>query len=1025
MVSPRVRTRTARAPTKERLDALAHLTEAQRASVTQGDGPALVLAGAGTGKTRVLVERVRWLVQERGIPPHHILVLTYTEKAASELEERIDLALPISAFRPFVGTFHSFAEHVLREQALALGLDPQFRILSPPEAWLLLKRNLFQFPLTRFRPLGNPTKFLQALVEFFSTAKDQSVTPDMLAAYAEGTENGTITADEAAELTELAAVYRAYVELQRKEGVMDFGDLMLETERLLREQPAALARVRSQYPHVLVDEFQDVNATQFRLLELLAGLGGNLLAAADDDQAIFAFRGSNVGNVLAFRERFPRSALHVLTENFRSPQVILDHAYRLIQCNNPHRLEVREGISKRLMSRQPGVGKKRSDTRVAEHRHFETEEEEMAWVAEEILRFVDSGRAYRDIAVLTRTNAQAADFVASLTRRDIPHLVTEARGLLARPEARDALAYFRLLGDPTDARALFRLLSHQALGVSPVDRATLLADLKRNQRPVLTVLSDTLLTGRLTTESQQGLTRLRELLERHLREYRTLRPSNVYLGFLAESGVLRHAIRESDQHPEVLPNLQAFLAYLRNIEAGTRATDILEFLDLLTAAAESGEGPRAATLPPDTDAVRVLTVHATKGLEFPLVFILGATADRYPTKHRRAKLELPTELVPLATYAVADGAPLTDKMKGDTHRSSPTSRKASGDTQSLSPAPPVRAEPLAEMGDREAHILEERRLFYVALTRSQELLFVTSAASAAGARVRRRPSAFIAESGIPSRVMPAAAASPAEQLTLPFASVPTPAPPGARSTTLLTLSASKLSDYLTCPLKYKFRYVLNVPTPPHHALAFGNTIHAVLQDVATAVTSGRQLTVDDALRWYDQRWIGEGYESLDHEQARRESGRATLRSYLAAHPELLSQAPAAAEVPFAFESGALRITGRIDRLDAVADDRTRVVVTDFKTGEGKTKDAETDLQLSIYALAVRRALGLEPVKLRFSFVETGRDQETTRTPEQDQAALKRIEEHAERIRSGDFGATPGFHCRFCDFRQICDFADVS
>ncbi|MDP3685313.1 MAG: ATP-dependent DNA helicase [bacterium] len=972
--------------TRVALHELSHLTEAQRAAVTHGDGPALVVAGAGTGKTRVLVERIAWLTKHRGVPPQNILALTFTDKAASELETRTDLALPISAFRPWVGTFHAFGEYVLREEALAIGLDPRFRILSAPEAWLLLKRNIFSLPLSQYRPLGNPTKFIQALVEFFGQAKDQGVTPEVLEQYAQtvnptplklrgaGSEQGIGDRgrQDAAAWKELAGAYRAYVALQRQKGVLDFGDLLLETIRVFRERPVILEKVRRRFTEILVDEFQDTNATQLQLLELLAGRPGNLLVASDDDQAIFAFRGSNVGNVLQFRERYPDASLMVLTDNFRSPQDLLDAAYRMIQRNNPYRLEVTAGINKKLLARQQGIGNKEQ---AVEHRHFGTEEEEFAWVAEDILRLVDLGTAYREIAVLARTNAQVSDFASSLLRRDIPHTVSEARGLLARPEVKDALAYLRLLGTPHDAGALFRLITQPALTIAAADRARLLSALRLKPDAALPFLTRPELRVPLAAESQEGIDRLAALLEHHLTAFRLLRPSTVYLEFLERSGILRQAVRESERHPEVLPNLQAFLAYIRSLEQGISEGDFLEFLELLEAAADSGLGPRAADLSSETDAVHLLTVHAAKGLEFPVVFVIGATADRYPARGRRRLLELPPELVPT-------GAALED------------------------------------LDEREAHVLEERRLFYVALTRAQQHLTITSSAAAAGSKTRRKPSPFIAETEIPSVAVRGKRASPSEQLSLPLASAPPPEPLRDNG---LTLSASKISEYELCPLKYEFHYVLRVPTLPQHTLAFGNTIHAVLHRVGTTVASGEAPTLPEVLVWFDQHWISEGYESSAHEAARKEAGTAALRAYLTAHQELLRVPPLAVEVPFSFTLPTTRVTGRIDRIDRTQDP-AKVVITDFKTGEGKGKDARTDTQLSIYAIAARKALNLEPARLRFAYVETGVEAETTRTPEEDAATVTHIEDTAARIRSGDFHPTPGYHCRFCDFRKICDYA---
>lgn len=951
----------------ERPPALAVLTAKQRAAVTHPGGPLLVVAGAGTGKTRILTERITWLVRDQGVPPQEILALTFTEKAAGELQERVDVALPLSAFQPWIGTFHGFGEFVLRQHALAIGLARDCLVLSAPELWLLLKRNLYRLPLVRFRPFGNPTKFVSALVAFFTEAKDQGITPERLAAYAASVES----ADEKASWAELADVYRAYVELQRRAGILDVSDLLLETLRLFRERPAILAAVRAQYPYLLVDEYQDTNAAQVQLVHLLAGEKGNLTVVCDDDQAIFAFRGSHVGNVLTFRDHFPSATLLTLTDNFRSPQVLLDHAHRFIQQNNPHRLEATAGISKRLTARAPPATPT-AQSAVIEHLHFDTAEHELAYVAEEILRLVDGGRAYRDLAILVRTNAQTPAVAASLLRRDIPHTVSGAKGLFGRPEIRDVLAYLRLLADPTDGRALFRLLAHPALTVRPVDRARVLVLLRAARGAVLPLLADAALLAAVAPESREGIERLARLLERHLTLVRTITLSTHTLEFLERSGILKHAIAEAPQHPEVLPNLQAFLTTLRGLERGLPESEFGDLLEILDATVEGGEGPAAASLPDDVDAVRILTVHAAKGLEFPVVFLVGVTADRFPARGRSRALELPSALAP------AVGLPGVD--------------------------------------DRVLHVQEERRLFYVAVTRASARLVLTSSTITAGARLRRKPSPFIGEADIPSTRSPSSLVS-FEQPALPLAPAPPPQPRGDHA---VALTASKLTDYHTCPKKFEFRHVLRVPTPPHAALSFGTTIHEVLRDLGVKASVGERPTLAEALTLYDRYWISEGYESAEHEAARKTAGRDLLRAYLAQHPELLTQSPVAVEARFSLPLSSTRLTGRIDRIDRL--DNGSIVVTDFKTGSAKAKDADADLQLSIYALAARRALHLQPDRLRLSFVEENTDAETTRSEDADQQTVAKIEGTAERIGQGDFRATPGVHCRICDFRAICDFA---
>ncbi len=498
--------------------------------------------------------------------------------------------------------------------------------------------------------------------------------------------------------------------------------------------------------------------------------------------------------------------------------------------------------------------------------------------------------------------------------------------------------------------------------------------MRTDRRTALEILADARLRATLAREALPGIERLTRVLADHLTRYRTLRPSLVLHEFLQGTGLLKAAVQTTERHPEVLPNLQAFLGYLRTLEGNAPHADLLDVLTLLDAAVEGGEGPPAATLPADTDAVRVLTVHAAKGLEFPTVFLTGVTADRFPARNRHRPLELPDDLLPQASFAGLE--------------------------------------------DRDLHVLEERRLMYVALTRARQRCVITSSATHPGLRRRRKPSPFIAEAGIPSRGVAADTRTAEEQLALPLTTAAVPPPTGDRAT---SVSATKISDYQTCPWKYRFKYVLRVPTPPSAALSFGSTVHNVLRDLGRAVAEGQRPTAGDALQWYGSLWIADGYESAEHEAERKTRGAAALRTYLEAHPELLERAPLEVEVPFALPLPSTRLTGRIDRVDRLPDGL--VLVTDFKTGEGKGKDAASDQQLSLYALAARRALGINPDRLRLSFVEAGRDDDTTRPETEDEKTVAQVEGIAARIRSGDFHPTPGRWCAQCDFWRICDYAE--
>ena len=302
-----------------RSDILEGLNLAQKQAVTHGSGPLLIVAGAGTGKTTVLTRRYVHLMQTEKLTTENVLAVTFTEKAAGEMEDRILQLLPNGTYDFWISTFHGLCQRLLEKYALEIGLPTRFRLITETDGWLLLKRHLDELPLDHYRPLGNPVKFLAELLKHFSRAKDEGVTPER---YLEFAESAALDGDaeyvtgERARLKELADCYFAYQKILRDEGALDFGDLIVETLRLLRERPRVLKELRAQFRYVMVDEFQDTNWAQYELIKLLAGESENLTVVGDDDQSIYKFRGASLANILQFRMTMP------IRPRSRSPRTI-------------------------------------------------------------------------------------------------------------------------------------------------------------------------------------------------------------------------------------------------------------------------------------------------------------------------------------------------------------------------------------------------------------------------------------------------------------------------------------------------------------------------------------------------------------------------------------------------------------------------------------------------------------------------------------------------------------------------------
>ncbi|MEA2518938.1 MAG: ATP-dependent helicase UvrD/PcrA, partial [Chloroflexota bacterium] len=306
------------------LDALlGGLNPEQLRAVTHGDGPLLVVAGAGTGKTQVITRRIAWLIATRRARPSEILALTFTEKAAAEMQLRVDQLVPYGYTDTTIGTFHAFGDRLIREYALELGLPSDVRVLSRAEVVIFLSEHLFSFALERYRPLGDPTRFLGALASLFSRCKDEDVSPAAYRAYADGLERAAglspgdpALAEEAERQAELAGAYERYQALLEANGCIDFGDQVALALRLVRSSASARAEIQRRFRYVLVDEFQDTNRSQSALVSLVAEPHGNVTVVGDDDQSIYRFRGAAISNILGFRDRYRSARTIVLRRNY-------------------------------------------------------------------------------------------------------------------------------------------------------------------------------------------------------------------------------------------------------------------------------------------------------------------------------------------------------------------------------------------------------------------------------------------------------------------------------------------------------------------------------------------------------------------------------------------------------------------------------------------------------------------------------------------------------------------------------------
>jgi DNA helicase II / ATP-dependent DNA helicase PcrA len=1005
---------------------LAGLNGEQRRAVCHGDGPLLVVAGAGTGKTQVITRRIAWLIATRKARPSEILALTFTDKAADEMQTRVDQLVPYGYTDAAVSTFHAFGDRLIREFALELGLPTDTRVLSRPETVIFMRERLFEFDLDQYRPLGDPTRFLGALATLFSRCKDEDVSPQAYLEYSAGLTARALESragagggvdpavDEAAGLeeearrqSELARSYARYQDMLRAAGLIDFGDQVSLALRLLRESPAARVELQRRYKYILVDEFQDTNRAQSELVELLAAPHGNVTVVGDDDQSIYKFRGAAISNILEFKRRHPAARQVVLRRNYRSHAPILDASYRLIRFNDPDRLEVQNGIDKRLVAERGG------DDRPVRHRVFNTGSEEADQVAREIAGRIADGARARDFAILVRANSDADPVLRSLNLAGVPWRFSGTSGLYARPEIRLLLAFLRAIADLSSSVDVYALAASDVYGLGGEDLTAIVNTARRRNRSLWEVMEEfTRQPGllRLAPETRVSM----EHLVADIKCFTELaheRPAGeVLYQFLKDSGLLAGlASSDSVASEEALANIARFFDIIRaqsDLVPDDRVVFVAPNLQTLI---DAGDDPSTAELDPDAEAVAVLTVHKAKGLEFPIVYMTGLVDGRFPARTRRDPLALPTELV---------------------HETLP---------------------------EGDPNLQEERRLFYVGMTRARDELVLSHAADYGGRRARR-VSQFVLEaldlaataaSGAAADV---AAHSPMEKLAA-FGSRPDPVEPGREPVDgPLSLSFYQVDDYLTCPLKYKYVHVLRVPIAPHHSIVYGSALHKAVQEFHRLQARGYLMTEEELLAAFDKAWTNEGFLTREHEEARLAAGQAALRRFRAEQLQPGTVVPSYVEREFSFGLDGDRIRGRMDRVDIerlpvdaavteiapedhqLADAVSptlpglhpeRVTITDYKSSDVRDpvrakERARESVQLQIYAMAYQAETGRLPDALQLWFLESGLVGRVEVEEKRLDKARESIRTAAAGIRARKFQATPDYMaCRYCAFRDIC------
>lgn len=924
----------------------------QKRVIGHSGGPLLVVAGAGTGKTFVIIEKIKKLLAG-GVRPESILALTFTEKAASEMLTRLLNEQPKLLPEIPLMTFNGYGESILREFGSHIGIGRNFRLMSEQAQIVFFRQNIDAFKLDYFLPLTSlPDSIISDILGVFSAAKQNLVSADDYLKFAQNLPDlNEAEILEKKQHTELAFAYQTYQKLCQEQNLIDYDDQIYMVIKLLEMRPNVKNKLAKRYHTIFVDEFQDTNPMQSELIDLLSKKQPNLIVVGDDDQSIYGFRGATLSNILSFKKRYPGAKEVALTENFRSSQPILDAAYRLIQNNNPNRLEATLAISKKLIAHEP----KGPEPRLFFSENYENE---LSWLAEDIKNRLEQGVAPKDIAVLARRRLNLLQLHHALDQAGVEHnLIGQSEDLYSQPVVRQMIELARCLGEPDNNNALHHSLTSPVFNINNSIVAPLATQARYQHERLEDVIQQ-------NCHDQTALKALRVINETR-QQAGNLPVGRLLYQILDKTGYLKSSFEMAQTNSEVASSLQYLSQYfttLKNFESIANQPTVMEYLKDLPALQAAGEYIDD-TMEINDQAINLLTIHKAKGLEWSVVYVPDCTEMSFPIKKTARGLSLPADLTRQTT------------------------------------------------SQADEHYAEERRLMYVAITRAKQELILSYSGLRGQSKTARRPSRFLPEifgenfqAELVSSLDNQLAAGPISDTSLKEnkISVPKDILDGEK----VYLSASQAVCIIDCPYNFYYKFVLRAPEAPIPAANYGTIMHALIEQInRSLLPDGSPVSIAELRNQLKANWIKTGYVSKGQQQRALETANQTL---IKLYKQIISgPKPYVVEQPFSALLKEQQITLR-GRYDVVYSNPEGIEIRDYKTGSSVNKPekakarAQASLQLTIYALAWQINSGELPGKLSLEFIDTGVLGSVKKTARGIDGLVGKLTIAANQIRQSDF-----------------------
>lgn len=878
------------------MDILDGLNPEQRLAAEHDSGPMLVVAGAGTGKTQVITRRIAYLIASGKAKPNEVLALTFTDRAAREMEERLHGLIGWQSFQVPVMTFHAFGGELLARYGSYIGRSTRGGLLNDTQKALLLMEHLDEVELQYYSPGAAVFEFVEDIVKYIGQLQNAAVTPAMYHEYVQHIKGHEpdLHPRDVDEQKDLQRLYELYESLKESVGAYDFHDQLSLPLEILRKQPNIAQRLRHEYRYVLVDEYQDTNAVQDQLLREIVGRSGNIFAVGDDDQAIYGFRGAEIGNILSFADHFELAQPVALIRNYRSGQPILDAAYRLIRHNDPQRLEVKLGINKRLIGLH--------DEARVQYKAYGTAADEQQGTVEAIEQRLKNGDEAAGIAVLCATHAPLKLLAKHLRSRGIPYSLSTAVNIFEQPELL-SLWYLLLW---INRSANDEAMSHVLLG--PYFKWS-----HRNYA-LLKAKADAEMVGLEEALALLDIAPAREIASQ-LADWRNYAlgesVTRLVYRLVFESDVgerWRGLALVSGRMVQVFEDLGRWLEHMQDFESVTDDPGVAHYLSMFP------RPPQLEIVEPvgDASGVSLLTVHAAKGLEYESVYLIGCTQRSWSKTAVMGRKIPPAllqneELSPEHEYRRLFYVALT-RARTDMVVSSAT-KTSSGSRQLTTP---FVEETFGDASNDPAVHTHTGEKFELLMSKIQQYYPLKSLQD----EVRPR---YIKADG------------------------------------WIELGVTALAQYDYCPFEFYVTYGLGLVQPIGPQLSFGTALHRVFELYYRAAMAGQAHAEEYWQAMLDEQWSYKGYEQRTFAEADLRLAHDTLSRFLV-REGAAARRVVGVEVPIRLElpEAKLRLRGKID---AIFESSEGISLRDYKTGRTKTdtdklaKAAKDNFQLRTYALA--------------------------------------------------------------------------